>query len=155
MKIQVMDNHKKAGRTFALLAGSVLIAGVLLTSCNQQQKKTDDMQSSADTIKPMVDTAQIAADWEKFKADANEEIRQSKDSIESFKTRIAKADRKMKARYEARVAELDRKNAELEARLQDFKERGKEKWDQFKIDFNRDMDKLKQEIKDSTALNSK
>lgn len=148
-------NTIKRKKGIGLLLMTSLLAGILMTACNSSPKKTDEMQSAADTSKPVVDTAKIRADWEKFKADANEQMRISKDSIESFKTRIAHADKKLKARYDARVAELERKNAELKNKLDDFKEEGKEKWDQFKIDFNRDMDKLRQEIKDSTTTSAR
>ena len=146
---------KKQGFKILMLGLSAMLAGIITTSCNSSEKKTEEPQQTTETMKPIIDTAAVKADWKIFKHDADEKISETRDSLEAFKKRIAKADKKLKAVYERRVAELEQKNAELKQKLEDYKDEGKEKWEDFKVSFNREMDKLKQELKDSTTYNAK
>ena len=50
---------------------------------------------------------------------------------------------------------MEQKNTDLKRRLDDYKQDGKENWEKFKIEFNRDMDELGKAFKDLTVKNVK
>ena len=152
-----MNCNQKSGQYFLMRSAftlTVALAGLSLTSCNQHSDKTSEtsmVDSTTMVQKPLVDTAQLRADWEKFKVDAKERIKESDDSIAAFKKRVQKFDAKMKVKYERDVALLERKDDTLKMKLDNYKDEGKEKWEDFKMHFNHDMDAVKAWLKDSTA----
>ena len=44
--------------------------------------------------------------------------------------------------YEKRLAELEQQNRELQKKLDEYKEEGKEKWNSFKDKFSQNLDSL-------------
>jgi hypothetical protein len=72
-----------------------------------------------------------------------------------FKTRIASDKKEAKADYNKRIAELEQKNSDMKKKLDDYKADGKDKWEQFKKDFSRDMDDLGNAFKDLTTKKTK
>src|SRR5579864_786349 len=131
------------------LAITAIITAAIFTSCNSPQKNAETSQSDTTSVpREVIDTPSAAKqDWEKFKSDAREKIRQNEDSIDALQKRMDKAGSKMKAKYDKKIAELEEKNNELKRKLDDFKEEGKEKWEKFKYDFNNAMDTLGEKIK--------
>ena len=137
---------------FTLLVIAIILS---FTGCNQQSDKATETTTSDSTTltqAPVIDTAQIRADWDKFKAGANDRLKQSNDSIAAFKLRVKKFDVKMKARYERDVAMLERKDDTLKMKLENYKYESKEKWEDFKMGCNHDMDEVKDWLKDSTMV---
>jgi hypothetical protein len=136
---------------FSLMAA---LATTGFTSCNQHNENTMIPIADSGSVipAPVADTTQLKEDWEKFKADAREKIKQSDDSIATLKKRISKFDRKMKLKYDKDVAQIERKNDTLKIRLDNYRQEGKDKWEDFKIHFNHDMNEVKTWLKDSTVL---
>ena len=55
----------------------------------------------------------------------------------------------------AKIAKLEMKNTDMKKRLADNNSENKENWENFKTEFNRDMDELGVAIKDFTIKNKK
>ena len=91
-----------------------------------------------------------ASEYQKFKIDENKKIQNNNKSIADFKARIAKEKKENRAKYDKKLAVLEHKNTDLEKRLNDFKDNGKETWTAFKRGFNHDMDELGQSLKNFT-----
>ncbi|HHT02809.1 MAG TPA: hypothetical protein GX005_00630 [Bacteroidales bacterium] len=66
----------------------------------------------------------------------------NKKTIADFKLKIANERTEVKAKNEKKLAELEAKNNEMEKTLSDYKEEGENKWIEFKIEFNRDLDEI-------------
>jgi hypothetical protein len=147
-------NSGKGLRTFSFLSVVLALSGLCFTACNQHPDKVPEsaVDSTLKVQNPPMDTPQIKADWEKFKADAREKIKASDDSIAAFKKKAEKFKGKMKVKYDRKVAILERKNDTLKVRLNTYKDEGKEKWEDFKTHFNHDMDEIKEWLKDSTVV---
>jgi hypothetical protein len=138
---------------FIRLSAAVLIAAGILSACNSSGNKGDETQGYKDSVaqstSAMPDTVNTAkTDWEKFKADANEKIRQNEDSIQAFKKRVEKENAKIKVKLEKQITRFEVKNNEMKARLADYKDEGKDKLEKFRVDFNNSMDTLGTNIKD-------
>jgi hypothetical protein len=134
------------------LSLAAFIAACILSACNSPEKKADDVKVSSDSLAqstPVVaDTLSAAQkEWEIFKDEANNKIRQNEDSIRVFTKRAEKQEAKMKAKLEKKIARLEKKNDEMKVKLADYKDEGSVKWEKFKLDFNNGMDTLGTDIK--------
>ena len=54
-----------------------------------------------------------------------------------------------------KVADLDKKNSDMKKKMADYKASNKENWENFKTEFNHDMNELGQAFKDLTVKNTK
>jgi predicted RNase H-like nuclease (RuvC/YqgF family) len=61
---------------------------------------------------------------------------------------MEKTDSKTKAKYNKAVAELEQKNRDLKKKLEEYKDEGESKWQEFKTNFSHDIDGLGNTMKD-------
>jgi predicted RNase H-like nuclease (RuvC/YqgF family) len=61
---------------------------------------------------------------------------------------MEKTDSKTKAKYNKAVAELEQKNRDLKKKLEEYKDEGESKWQEFKTNFSHDIDGLGKTMKD-------
>lgn len=92
--------------------------------------------------------ADYRAEWQKFKNDSEEQIKANEDRIDAFKEKMEKTDSKTKAKYIKAVAELEQKNRDLKKKLEEYKDEGESKWQEFKTNFSHDIDGLGKTMKD-------
>jgi len=142
----------------------VLVAAVIITSCQSSANKVETAQDKVRDAKEKVISAKsdliIAqqdsnAEYQKFKKESDEKIMAHNKSIAEFKARIAKEKKEIQGKYEMELAILEQKNSDLKKKLDGFKEEGKDKWDKFKAEMSRDMDELGKAFKDLTVKNNK
>ena len=130
-------------------------AGSILLSCQQdsEKKSGEELKDSVETIS----NADVIADEEyvKFKTEKDVAIRENEKSISEFKERMKKADEKFKAKYREKVVALEEKNEALKKKMAEYNDKRKEKWEEFKREFNHDMDELGNAIKDLLKDNTK
>jgi chromosome segregation ATPase len=134
--------------TFSLVV--FMVAGILC-ACNSPKNKAEATQESKDSLTQAANTAAdtvntAKADWEKFRTEASDKIKQNEDSITSFKVRIKNKDAKIKAKYNKVIARIEKKNNELKAKLEAYKAETREELEKFKSDFNNSMDTLDADI---------
>jgi hypothetical protein len=148
------SNFAKGLKTLFFLSVVAALSTFGFTACNQHPDKMNETAIDSTATQPIVtvDTAQMRADWDKFKNDAREEIKKSDDSIVAFKKKAEKVKGKMKEKYDREVTLLERRNDTLKVRLDTYKDEGKEKWEDFETHFNHDMNEVKQWLKDSTII---
>jgi hypothetical protein len=61
----------------------------------------------------------------------------------------------MRKEYRERIAELKSRNEKAKERLNNYNDNNHEKWEDFKREFNHDMDELGNALKDFTVNNKK
>jgi hypothetical protein len=89
----------------------------------------------------MIDTqAQFEKEWQQFKSDTELKIDANQKQIDDIKAAMQTTTAKFKAKYENRVLTLEQKNIELRKNLNNYKYAGKDNWEDFKRDFNREVD---------------
>jgi hypothetical protein len=127
--------------TFAVIG---CMAGIFFAGCEKapEQKVERANQELKDA------KADYRAEWQKYKTDSEEQIKANEDRIDAFKAKMEKADRKTKAKYNKAVAELEQKNRDLKRRLEEYKDEGESKWQEFKTNFSHDMDGVGNTMKD-------
>jgi hypothetical protein len=92
--------------------------------------------------------AQFDNEWQQFKSDAEMKISTNEKKIDEFKTAMKTTSKKFKTKYENQVLTLEQKNIELKKKLNEYKYEGKDKWEEFKRDFNADVDVVGSAIND-------
>jgi DNA repair exonuclease SbcCD ATPase subunit len=120
------------------------MAGMFLAGCDKKsEQKVEEAKQELKDVK-----AGYVAEWQKFKAESEAQIKANEDRIEAYQEKMEKAGHKAKADYKKAVAELKQKNRELKEKLDKYEDQGESKWQEFKSNFNRDMDKVGNTMKD-------
>lgn len=144
-------------KTISALVIVGLITGTLFTSCQSSTSKVENAQDKVQDAKEKVTEANkdlkeaqkdSKAEYQKFKKESDEKISAHEKSIAEFKARKAIEKKEIQSKYDMELAVLAQKNSDLKKKLDGFKEEGKDKWDEFKAEFNRDMDELGTAFKD-------
>ena len=68
--------------------------------------------------------------------------------IDAFKEKMEEAGLKVKAKFSEEVLVLEQKNRDLKKRLEEYKDQGQSKWEEFKTNFKHDMDRIGKTMKD-------
>lgn len=95
------------------------------------------------------------SDMAAFKKEQQRKLKENEERIEELKRMRAGTKAKIDNAYDSRIAKLEQANAELNRRITIYNDTDKSKWEEFKREFNHDMDELGQAIKDLFRDNSK
>ncbi len=123
---------------YFILAVVLLIAGSVFTGCedNQDTAKEEVKKANQDMIDAQT---QFEKEWQQFKSDTELIIDANQKQIDDFKAAMKTTSAKFKAKYENQVLTLEQNNIELKKKLNDYKYAGKDNWEEFKRDFNREV----------------
>ena len=127
--------------TFAVIG---CMAGLFLVGC--EKKAEQKVEAAKQELKDA--KADYLAEWQKFKAESEAQIKVNEDKIDAFKAKMDKAGTKTKAKYKKAIAELKEKNHALKEKLEDYKDEGQGKWEEFKMNFNHDLDAVGKTVSD-------
>ncbi len=149
---------KKMKNSISTIAVSILlVAFAIFSGCESSEKKVDDAQDNVVAANEALDeaNAEYLADVEAYRKEKANLIAANDSSIVALKAKIANEKKDVKADYEKKITELEQKNKDLKAKMDDYKDEGKERWESFKREFNHDMDELGNALKDLTVNNKK
>jgi hypothetical protein len=141
--------------TYFLLAAIVFFAGSFAAGCNvNREKKVEDAKENVKEADQNLINAQdqYEKDWQQFKNEAELKIATNEKSIDELKAEIKTASVKFRTNYEKEVVVLEQKNIELKKKVREYKYEGKDKWEEFKKGFNRDVDIVGKALKDIFAI---
>ena len=127
---------------YFILTVIVLVAGAVFNSCSGSKENVD--QANEDL---KVEQAQYEKEWQQFKSDAELKVNDNEQKINELKVKIKTARIDFQLKYDKEVTELEQKNIELKKKISEYKYEGKDKWAQFKQEFNRDIDIVGNAIK--------
>ena len=120
------------------------MAGIFLAGCAKtSEQKVEEAKRELKDAK-----ANYLAEWEQFKTESEEQIKANEDKIAAFKEKMEKAGTKTKAKYNKAVMELEQSNRDLKKKLEEYKDEGESKWQEFKTNFSHDMDAFGKTMKD-------
>lgn len=86
--------------------------------------------------------AQYESEWQQFRSDVDSKINANEKRIAEFEAEIKTASGKYRAKYEKDVVVLEQKNTDLRKKLNDYKFESRNNWEEFKTDFNREVDDI-------------
>ena len=122
--------------------------GFALQSCDTPAQKVENAEEDVIRANENLDKASAAYRLEmiEYRAKNAERIAANKKSMAEFQERIAADKSEAKADYLAKIEALDRKNSDMEKKMDDFKTDSESEWGDFKREFSRDMDVLRDSL---------
>jgi F0F1-type ATP synthase membrane subunit b/b' len=140
-------------KNFILTLMVLLVVSAFSGFSMNRNNKVENAQDSSKQVNQGVKNAKTGFDkeWHKFKNDAELKINANEKRIDEFKVKIKTTSREVKAEYEKEVVVLEQKNSELRKKISEYKYQGKDKWEEFKKGFNRDMDIVGKALRDLFA----
>jgi chromosome segregation ATPase len=148
-----------------MLAIAMLITSGSFIGCQSPTEKKEaaekDLQEAKEDLREaqqeVVDSLHRAAtveEYEAFKAEAQLKIKKNNDRIAELRVKRSKPGKAMDEYYETRIVALEKKNAELKVEIDSY-DRSRTDWEQFKREFNHDMDEIGEAIEDLFEDNKK
>ena len=119
------------------------MAGAFLTGCGESpEQKVDNALENAGYVLQEPSDAQMeyGAKWKRFKRTSEHTIKANEYRIEAFKEKMEEAGPTFKARYRNEAAVLELRNIMLKKKLKEYKDGGQVKWEEFRTNFNDDID---------------
>jgi hypothetical protein len=141
---------KKSIVQFAVSACSVAFIAI---GCSSSAEKVENAQEQVVEANNNLDTAikNYQADMNAYRIETANRIAANELAIAKFNVKIANEKTEAKADYLKKIAALEKRNAEMKVKLQDYKDDGDSKWKTFKVEFSKEMDDLGESIKDLTT----
>ncbi len=126
---------------------TIIVAAFLMSGCK------DDRQNAADNLEKAnqdLNEAQLQFEneWQQFKNDAKMKINDNQNNIIAFKSAIKSSGNKFKAARENEVLLLEQKNIALRKKLNEYTYKMKDDWEDFKTNFNSEMDNFSNAAKE-------
>jgi hypothetical protein len=104
----------------AIVSAAILISSLQEKSASYGNRRI--AQATKDyTVEQTGNQGQYNGAWQRLKSKSEAQIRENDSRISKFKAQRASAGSTFRATYDRRVAELQRRNATLEGRLNDYK----------------------------------
>lgn len=119
------------------------IAGTFLTGCGKtSEQKVDNATENVGYANQALKGARTGylAKWRRFKRASEQTIKANEYRIDAFKEKMEEAGPKFKAKYGKEVTVLEQKNRNLKKKLEEYRDEGITKWEEFRMNFNDDMD---------------
>ncbi len=118
-----------------MLSGAIVVSG--LVSFAQENKKAAKARQELSEAK-----ADSAADFLKFKQEAETNIRENKKKIAALKAKKSDTDKEVNEKYNKKVLVLEQKNNALKKKIDESNTTKTSAWSSFKLGFNCDMKEL-------------
>lgn len=140
-----------------MLTVFTLSASALFTNCNGAAENVE--QSEKNVVQAKKDLAiankEYLADMKQYKKETADKIDSNQKIIDDLNSWVANEKKEFNEEYKKTIAELEQQNKAMKAKLNEYKDEGKEKWETFKAEFTHDMDKLGIAFKNLTVKNVK
>ena len=142
-------------KSIGLLVASLLLSGAVFTSCKSNAEKVEDAQEDVvDAKEDEMDAQQDlneakyenASDYEQFKAATKLVIAENETRIAEFKVKLKDETVANKAKFQAKVDALEKRNDQLKDDIDDFKDETKENWNDFKTRIERSKNDINTDI---------
>ena len=144
-----IEETLKKEKSFFGIACVVFMSGVLCNGCTKtsDQKIEKAKESIADSQKQFQNThLTYLTEWQIFLRESDQIIAANQKRIDAFKQKIEEAGPKAIVMYRKKVETLEQKNLSQRKILKEYKDLGQTHWEEFKLNFNRDMDALGKNI---------
>lgn len=133
----------------------MLVFGTWGCQSNSSEKLKEAKAESAEADENLNQAKEeYQADLENYKLEVKSKITTNEQSINEFKARIANSKIEAKADYDRRINVLEKKNTDMQRKMDEYKMESAEQWKSFKAEFNHDMDEIGKALKDLTISNT-
>lgn len=132
-----------------------IILTLLIGACSSPSQKEEDTKryNMEDNIHEA--NGGYMTDMANYKTKFADKIAANEVLINNCNAQISSQKKYTQSEYKQKVAALEQKNIDMKKKMDDYKLDGKENWEQFKTEFNHDMDELGKAFDDLTVDNVK
>ncbi len=136
-----------------------VLVSISIASCNKSPKAKEevliDAKQDVETAKEDLDeaTSDSIVEFNKYKSSIQIKLAENEKVISDLIASIKAEDRKTQTLYNKQLENLQLRNTELKLKIETYKQGPTQKWELFKLDFNKELDKLGKSIS-STANNN-
>jgi uncharacterized membrane protein YgaE (UPF0421/DUF939 family) len=144
-----------------------LSAGVIFSGCNNPpEKKIEEAREDLHESEMKAEKDKLEAEnkyqeeYLKFKNEQEEKLKENEAELARYKENSAKVKKSEKADYDAKVTSLEERNRNLRVRIDEYdreadQEKKRSGWEDFKREFNHDMEELGNAFRDLGKNNEK
>lgn len=142
-------NTKKT-KTIALL----FIVGVLaLNAC--ESKANDVVEAEKNLVETEENLADAKMEFDEelivYKSEMKQELDKNKKLISLYKESLKNSSKTQREAHEVKILRLEEQNLELEKRIENFRTDEPTQWEEFKVQFNKDMESIGSSIQGITS----
>lgn len=137
------------------------IVSITAVSCNNSPKeKQENLNESKDeVVDAKADLAESTldsiSDFNKYKESIEKKLIENEKVIVELKAKNNSKEKSSQELYIKQLDKLELKNEELKSKLENYREGPEQKWELFKVDFNKDVDDLGKSISNMAERNMK
>ncbi len=135
----------------SLIITSLIAGTIFFGSCDSPEGKVENAKNELETAEENLAKAQeeYLADIEYYKQDMVQRIENNNQEIEKLKLKISIEDenRELNDAYRKKIGILEERNSELRKKIDTYQAENKDKWENFKREFNRDINELGESLK--------
>lgn len=126
-----------------------VIAVMSLSAIAQEDKKAAKARKEVSEAKKDLKEAKVdsAADFQRFKQDAENKIRDNQNKIALLKAKKADDNKEIRDKYNKKVLAIETQNDELKTKIKEANTTKTDMWSSFKRGFNHDMEAVENAIK--------
>jgi septin family protein len=147
---------KTTGLTTAFIG--LLAVSMFNSSCARKEEGTTETRIEekphTEQENKTIDNAKLEAERQEYRHEQERRIKENNDRMEELRAEIDRSDKNMREEYRKRIDELKDRNEKLKARMDEYKYEDETKWDNFKREWNHDMDELGTALRDFTVRNT-
>jgi hypothetical protein len=143
---------KSNNKSYTIYSLAIVLFALSLTSCESKSEKVEDAEENVEAAAQDLEIAknEYEIEMNTYKEEIAVTIAKNDSSIAAlYKKQMKKGDAKLKLE----IAKLEQANEDLKLKMTEAKIDSKEKWDEFKAEFNRDMDGLGEALSDLVTKN--
>lgn len=141
---------------FVFFSAGMAVFSAGLTGCQPNNKEAaekdlakekEDLREAQRDVNEAADRVATIAEYEQFKNEAAIKIQKNNERIAELRVKLAKPGKAMDEHYVVKINKLEQDNKDLRVRVDTY-DTTKSDWEQFKREFNRDMNVLGEAIED-------
>ncbi|WP_317898081.1 hypothetical protein [Aurantibacillus circumpalustris] len=144
-------------KTNLIFGSAVVLTSLFFGACTSSSEKVENAQEEVTEANQNLEDAneEYRKDYASYKEEVANRITYNEQIIIDFKERVKLQKDEAKADYDEKIEALNQKNSDLRKRMDDYTVQGKESWEAFKTEFDRDMDELGEAFKNLNVNNVK
>jgi hypothetical protein len=137
-------------KTTLLMTAIAFSAASLFVGCNIPADKVDSSRENvSEAQRDLADAKrELKTDLENFRISTEVQLSKNRNHITVLRGNAANERVELRDSYNAKITELENRNLAMETRLNNFQTDKNDDWQNFKAEFNRDMEGLGTAFKD-------
>ncbi len=160
MSITKLNKNKMKTPILKLVLLAAIVSMIYISCNNSPKAKEENLNEAKDEVVDakadlVESTKDSINDFKKYKESIEKKLVENDKVIADLKSKNNSKDISTKELYVNQLDKLEKKNAELKHKIEDYKEGPEQKWELFKVDFNKDVDDLGKSISNMAQRNMK